>query len=165
MKPTHRPARGSLHPILSKPQKPSLRLPGRAAGEALSRLARRHSKSRYEVGPRARPRPLCTVRAERARHTLRPAHNPKSARVPRPLQFVARAAGENGSSGPYSPKCPERLSEKGRRSLQRSATDHPKALFALRTPPISTLLALIVHLFGQSQKVNSPKFASPSTPN
>jgi len=47
--------------------------------------------------------------------------------------------------------CGEVWSEKGRRSLQRSATDHPKVLFALCTPAISTLGALLGYLFGQSQ--------------
>src|SRR5215217_7867563 len=60
--------------------------------------------------------------------------------------------------GGNSPNLVERLSEKGRRSLHSSITDHPKALFAFRISAISTLLALLVHLFGQSQKVNSPKF-------
>jgi 2-polyprenyl-6-methoxyphenol hydroxylase-like FAD-dependent oxidoreductase len=45
-----------------------------------------------------------------------------------------------------------RLSEKGPRSLQRSPTDHPKALFALHIPAKSTLGASLVHLFGQSQR-------------
>src|SRR5215218_11473939 len=53
-----------------------------------------------------------------------------------------------------------RLSEKGRRSLQRSTTDHPKALFTRRTPAISTLSALLMHLFGQSQRGFSRKFGS-----
>ena len=43
------------------------------------------------------------------------------------------------SSSPYSPNDAERLSEKGRRSLQRSTTEHPKALFALRMPVKSML--------------------------
>jgi hypothetical protein len=50
----------------------------------------------------------------------------------------------------YSPNDVERQSERGRRSLQRSVTDHPKILFALRTPAISTFGALLVHLFGLS---------------
>src|SRR5215216_7075435 len=50
---------------------------------------------------------------------------------------------------------------------QTSTTEHPKVLFALRISAISTLLALLVHLFGQSQKVNSRKFAEarPVTPS
>src|SRR5215216_363368 len=59
----------------------------------------------------------------------------------------------------YSPNVGERLSEKGGRSLHSSTTDHPKALFAFRISAISTLLALLVHLFGQSRKGISPKFA------
>jgi hypothetical protein len=61
---------------------------------------------------------------------------------------VARALG----TALYSPNCPERLSEKGRRRPQRSPADHPMTLFALRIPPKSTLEALLVYLLGQSQK-------------
>ena len=60
-------------------------------------------------------------------------------------------------SGTYAPEYLERPSEKGRRSLQRSTTGHPKALFALRILAKSTLGALLVNLFGQSQKRNSAK--------
>ena len=60
-------------------------------------------------------------------------------------------------STPYSPKCLEKLSEKGRKGLQRSPTDHPRAYFFLPIPAKFTLGALLVPLFGQFQKVNSRK--------
>jgi hypothetical protein len=49
----------------------------------------------------------------------------------------------------YSPKCLEKLSEKGRGGLQRSPTDHPEALFVLRIPAKFTVGALFESLFGQ----------------
>jgi hypothetical protein len=48
----------------------------------------------------------------------------------------------------YSPYCLEKLSEKGRKGLQRSPTEHPRAHFFLRIPAKSTLGALLVPLFG-----------------
>jgi hypothetical protein len=44
----------------------------------------------------------------------------------------------------------QRLSKRGRRSLKRNTTEHPKASFALRIPAKPTLYALRMHLFGQS---------------
>src|SRR3712207_275443 len=65
-----------------------------------------------------------------------------------------------GSSDPtYSPKILEKLSEKGRKGLQRSPTDHPRAYFFLPIPAKFTLGALLVPLFGQFRKRNSANFA------
>ncbi len=65
-----------------------------------------------------------------------------------PRSGTARASG----SCPYSPKCLEKLSEKGRKGLQRSPTDHPRAHFFPRIPAKFTLGALLVPLFGQFLK-------------
>ncbi len=54
----------------------------------------------------------------------------------------------------------EKPSEKGRSTLQRSHLNLPKALFMLRIPGKTTLVALFVPLFGQSRKGYSPKSAS-----
>ena len=75
--------------------------------------------------------------------------------------YVGRVESYGAVALPYAAIHPtsERLSEKRGRSLHSSTTDHTKALFAFRISAISTLLALLVHLFGQSQKGNSRKFA------
>jgi hypothetical protein len=42
-----------------------------------------------------------------------------------------------------------KLSEKGRRGLQRVPTDHPKTLYVLRILPKSALRVLLKSLFGR----------------
>jgi hypothetical protein len=60
---------------------------------------------------------------------------------------VAQSLGAAAKAA-YSLKCLEKLSEKGRKGLQRSPTDHPRAHFFLRIPAEFTLGALLVPLFG-----------------
>jgi hypothetical protein len=62
--------------------------------------------------------------------------------------------------GSYSPNVLERPSEKGRRGLQHSPTDRSREPFGRRNPAKFTLKALLEPLFGQSQKMNSRKFAT-----
>src|SRR5688572_31428309 len=61
-------------------------------------------------------------------------------------------------SAPIAKQSLEKLSEKGRRVLQRSPTSHPKALFVLRISAKFTLGAVLEPLFGQFQKGCSAKF-------
>jgi hypothetical protein len=52
------------------------------------------------------PPPVHCSRRASSPHLV-PRSQPQERERARPLEFVARAAGENGSSSPYSPKCVE----------------------------------------------------------